>query len=82
MRRYTFPSFRDKLDDSGNAANLNATRLDSVLTAMDVQLAGYVGITQRLADIHSAEIKLVVLLDNTEFTKHFRQENLRYAVHI
>lgn len=66
----------------GNAANLNAAGLDSVLTAVDVQLAGYVRIPQCLADIYSAEIKLVVLLDNTEFTKHFRQENLRYAVHI
>ena len=75
-------SFRDKLDNAGNAANLNATGLDSVLTAVDVQLAGYVRITLRLVDIHGTEIKLVVLLDNTEFAKHFRQENLRYAVHI
>ena len=61
----------DKLHDSRNAIAVNMVRCDAILTAMQVELTGYVCVSQCRADIVGAEIKFIIVFDDAQLAENF-----------
>lgn len=74
-------SLRDEFDNARNPSHFYAPGFNTALAAVDVELAGYVCVPQRLANINGAEEKLIAFADNAKFTKHLRKKNLRNSGH-
>lgn len=64
-------ALRDKLHDSWNAIAVNMARCDAILTAMQVELTGYVCVSQCRADIVGAEIKFIIVLEDAQLAENF-----------
>lgn len=74
-------SLGNELGNARNPSYLYAPGFDTVLAAVDVELAGYVCVPQRLANINGAEEELIILADNAKLTKHLRKKNFRNSGH-
>ena len=48
---------------------------------MNVQLTGYVGIPQRLANVNGAKEELIILADNAQLTEHLGEKDFRNSGH-
>lgn len=76
-----YVSLGDEFDNARNPSYFYAPGFDTVLAAMNVQLTGYVGIPQRLANVNGAKEELIILADNAQLTEHLGEKDFRNSGH-